>query len=161
MDRKLIEQYAEGSNKVALAIRGLTHEDMLCRPAPDANVGKWSVQEVVVHLADCEGVFADRIKRVIAEDNPTLLAFDENKWASALAYGDRSPEDAAALIELTRKQVASILQRLPDAAFQRTGTHSEAGKLTLEAIVKKASDHLEHHLHFIHLKRAKWGKEMW
>ena len=51
--------------------------------------------------------------------------------------------------------------RLPDSAFQRFGTHNQAGKQTLEQVLKKSTDQLEHHLKFIHAKREKMGKEMW
>jgi uncharacterized damage-inducible protein DinB len=161
VNRELVQLYAAGADKLAMAVRGLTREDMLCLPAPDSNVGKWSIQQVVLHLADCEQVYADRIKRVIAEENPTLLAFDENKWAAALHYNEQSAEDAVQLVELTRKGVATTLRHLSDAAFTRAGTHSEAGRKTLAELIKTAVDHLDHHVGFIHAKRAKMGKEMW
>ena len=161
MERELIEQYARGGEKLALAIRGLTREDLLASPPDDPAVGKWTIQQVVVHLADCEGVHADRIKRVIAEDNPKLLAFDENKWAVNLHYETQSADDAVKLVELTRKQLANVLRQLPASAFARSGTHSEAGRKTLEDLVRGTVDHLEHHVKFIHRKREKMGKEMW
>lgn len=160
MDRKVIENYGNGAEKLSLAIRGLTREDLLAVPS-DPEVGKWSIQQVVNHLVDCEGVFADRMKRVIAEENPNLLAFDEPRWTASLAYEQRSAVDEVAVFELLRKQMATILTSLPDSAFDRAGTHDQRGRMTLAEIVKFASDHLEHHLKFIHAKRAKMGKEMW
>jgi hypothetical protein len=161
MKRDVIDRYAAGGEKIALAIRGLTAEDMASIPAPDSNVGKWSIQQVVLHLADAEQVHADRMKRIISEENPTLLAFDENKWAAALHYDRQSAQDAVHLIELTRKAMATTLRHLPDAAFNRAGTHSETGRKTLADILTSAVNHLEHHLGFIHKKRAAMGKEMW
>jgi len=161
MERELIEQYAKGADKVALAIRGLTREDLLAVPDPSANVGKWSIQEVVIHLADCDGVFADRMKRVLSEDNQTLLAFDENKWAAALNYKGQSAEDAVTLFELTRKQMSAVLRAASDAQLARTGTHTERGRQTVLDILGYAVRHLDHHLKFIHQKRANMGKEMW
>src|SRR5262249_51809452 len=154
-------QYATGAEKLSQAIRGLTAEDLLQVPDPGADVGKWSIQEVVMHLADCEGVHADRMKRLIAEDNPTLMAFDENKWAAKLHYSERDAADAVKLLDLTRKQVATVLRNLPESAFARAGTHSEAGRKTLGDVLKSTVAHFEHHLKFIHAKRAKMGKEMW
>jgi hypothetical protein len=161
MSKQLIDAYEKGGDDLSQAIRGLTREDLLCKPAPDANVGLWSIQEVAIHLADTEFVLADRIKRIIAEDNPTLLAFDETKWAAGLHYAEQSAEDAAAAVELNRRQLVRVLKALPEAAFQRHGTHSEAGRITLADVVKKAQDHMAHHVRFIHAKRAKMGKEMW
>lgn len=161
MDRDLIDQYANGGDKLSLAIRGLTREDLLAVPDADANVGKWSIQQVVIHLCDCEQVHADRMKRVIAEDDPPLMAFDENKWVAALNYADQSAEDAVQLVTLLRKQLATTLRKLPDAAFARAGMHSETGRKTLEDLLRGTVNHFEHHLKFIHEKRAKMGKEMW
>jgi uncharacterized damage-inducible protein DinB len=142
---------------VSLAIRGLDEDDLNAVPVP----GKWSTQQVVIHLADAELALADRIKRVIATDNPTLLAWDENKFAANLHYEDQSAADAVKLIDLTRRQTARILRKLPDEAFQRTGNHSEIGRVTLLDLVSKAVSHLDHHLKFVYEKREKLGKSMW
>lgn len=162
-DRAIIERYVKQADELLLAIRGLTREDLLAAPVAgsEKNVGKWTIQQVVVHLADSEGVMADRMKRVISEENPALLAFDENKWMGAMHYADQSAEDAAKMVELIRKQVGAVLGKLADADFSRSGMHSERGKMTLADLVKMAGDHLEHHLKFIHAKRAAMGKEMW
>jgi uncharacterized damage-inducible protein DinB len=159
--RELIDTYADGGDKLRMSIRGLLPEDLLAKPDKDAGVGLWSIQQVVIHLLDCDQVFADRIKRVIAEDNPSLPAFDENQWAAALNYDERSAEEATTIFDLARKQIASILRKLPDTAFERAGTHSERGRMTLTDLLNYATRHLDHHLKFIHAKRAKMGKEMW
>lgn len=157
MDQSLIDDYEAGGTKLAQAIRGLTREDLLALPVP----GTWSIQQIVIHLLDSELVYADRMKRVIAEDNPPLVAFDQNKWVERLFYNEQSAEDAVKVVDLTRKQIATILRRLPAKAFERSGTHSETGRKTLDQLVRGAHEHLEHHLHFIHQKRAAMGKEMW
>ena len=161
MSRELVEQYEKGASKLALALRGLTREDMLCAPPADAGVGKWSIQQVAMHLADSELVFADRMKRVIAEDNPTLVGFDENKWAAHLHYEDQDANEAAQLVESARRMMANVLRKLPEGAFARRGTHTQAGPQTLAQLVQKAVNHLDHHVKFIHDKRAYWGKELW
>ena len=157
----LIESYAHGGEKVSQSIRSLTADDLLSVPPADANVGRWSIQQLVLHLSDCELVFCDRMKRVIAEDNPTLLAFDEMRWTAALHYHDQSVQDAVQLIDLARRQMAIVLRNLPQEAFARSGTHSQTGRRTLQDLVQSAVDHLEHHLKFVHGKRAYMGKEMW
>ena len=161
MDRDLIEQYARGEEKLLLAIRGLTREDLVAPPDPDWNAGKWSIQQVVIHVADTEQVYADRMKWVISEDNAPLTGFDQDKWAAALHYHDQSAEDAARIVELTRKQMSAILRKLPDKALMRAGQHSERGAMSVLDLVKYMVDHLERHVGFIHKKRAKMGKEMW
>src|SRR3954454_15454452 len=117
MDRKLIEQYEHGGDKLRQAVQGLTHDDMHAFPVP----GTWSIQQIVLHLLDSDLVMADRMKRVIAEDDPALLAFDENKWAANLFYDFQPADDAVAAFALNRRLMAGTLRRLPDEAFARAG----------------------------------------
>ena len=161
MNSELIEHYAAGGEKLAMAIRGLTREDLVALPAPDANVGKWSIQQVVIHCMDSELICADRLKRMIAEDNPTLIGYDENKFANNLFYDDQPSDVAVQIVDLNRKLFANVLRRLPESALQRKGTHNERGVITVGGYLKSTIEHLEHHLRFIHAKRANMGKEMW
>ncbi|CAN5634009.1 hypothetical protein BH09PLA1_BH09PLA1_06560 [soil metagenome] len=158
----LIDHYAHGGEKLSLAIRGLTLEDMQIAPPPEQpKLGKWTIQQVVIHLLDSDLISTDRLKRMIAEDNPTLIGYDETKFAEKLFYNEQSPEDAVTIISLNRKVFAGVLRRLPDSAFDRPGMHSERGNVTAGNQLKLYTDHLEHHLAFIHAKRAAMGKEMW
>ena len=161
MAHDLIDQYEAGAEKVAQAIRGLTREDLLCAPDPAANVGRWSIQQVVIHCMDSELVSVDRLKRMVAEDNPTLIGYDENRFVANLFYDEQPAEDAAAVIALARKTFARVLRKLPPAAFERGGTHNERGRLTVGGYLKAVVEHLDHHVKFIHDKRAHMGKEMW
>lgn len=161
MARELIDQYEAGGEKLSLAIRGLTREDLLCVPDPAANVGKWSIQQVVIHCMDSELVSIDRLKRMVAEDNPTLLGYDENKFVASLFYDEQPAEDAVAMIALARKTFARVLRKLPPDAFERPGTHNERGRVAVGSYLQAVVEHLDHHVKFIHDKRAHMGKEMW
>jgi hypothetical protein len=145
----LINDYAAGPGLVREAVKGMTREQILARPVP----GKWSTLEVICHLADFEIVGADRIKRVIAEDRPTLPDGDENLFAARLAYYSREIEDELQLIESIRASVARILQTLKDDDFARIGNHSAAGPLTLQQFVERGVNHVRHHVKFIDEKR--------
>ncbi|MGB7158237.1 MAG: DinB family protein [Tepidisphaeraceae bacterium] len=161
MDRELIEHFEGGGEKIALAIRGLTRDDLTSVPPADANVGRWSIQQVVIHCMDSDLVSVDRLKRMIAEDDPTLIGYDENKFAANLFYDDQDAEQAVAIIDANRKLFTNVLRKLPDSAWMRPGQHNERGELTVGGYLKSTVDHLEHHLKFIHAKRAMMGKEMW
>ena len=156
--KDLIDQYEQGSERVKAAIKGLSSADLRRVPDPAWNVGKWTIAQVLVHLQDAETAFADRVRRIVAEENPTLQAWSENQFAERLHYDDQSAEDAAALIDLTRKQLTRVLRKLPDSDFQRTGTHSQAGRQTAADVLGRAVWHLDHHLKFIIDKRTKYGK---
>lgn len=147
---ELIDAYSMGANDLAHAIAGLSSEQLKTRPIP----GQWSTQEVVCHLADTEALFAERMKRVLAEERPPLLYADPDSWVARLAYHDRDATEEIELIKATRQQMARILRLQSPEAWQRVGLHNKAGEQTLEQLVRKAVDHLAHHIQFIDAKRA-------
>ena len=155
MDTKtLIDNFLAGPQLLRQAVDGMSGEQLLARPVP----GKWSTLEVICHLADFEIVYADRIKRVAAENEPTLFGGDPDVFAARLAYAERDAEEELLLIETIRKQVARILRTLKAEDFQRRGIHSEAGPLTLETLVQRDSGHIPHHVKFIDEKRKAFNR---
>ncbi len=146
---ELIDEYLRGSQILRDAVAGITREEALARPV----AGKWSTLEVVAHLADFEPVYADRMKRTLAEDEPTLFGGDPDKFAASLAYHERNLDDELKLIEVVRKQMAAILRTIPEAEFQRLGRHSEAGPLSLRTFLERITGHIPHHVPFIAEKR--------
>ena len=139
---ELIETYLTGPKVLRQAVTGMSRDQASARPV----AGKWSTLEVLCHLADFEPVYADRMKRVIAEDRPALLGADEKKFAAALAYQDRDLTEELAIIENTRSQMARILRKLPADAMKRVGVHNERGPLTLEQLLGSAINHINHHV---------------
>jgi uncharacterized damage-inducible protein DinB len=150
---QLIQDYLAGPVALRKAVAGLSPEQRRARPV----AGKWSTLEVVCHIADFEPIMADRSKRIIALDNPTLMGADENRFAAALAYHDRDLEEELLLIERTRSQLARILRTLPPEALGRIGTHNERGPRTLEQMLTSTINHIPHHLKFIEEKRRALG----
>ena len=149
----LIEQYLAGPSELRAAVKGMTREQLVARPV----AGKMSTFEVVCHLVDFDPVYAQRMKCVIAEDNPTLLGADENRFKAALAYHNRDLEEELTILEKTRSQMARILRTLPDEALKRPGVHNERGPLTLETLLTTITGHVPHHVKFIHEKRKALG----
>jgi uncharacterized damage-inducible protein DinB len=152
--RELIDNYLAGPATLRTAIAGMTADQINAAPVP----GKWSTRQVVCHIADFEPVYADRLKRVIAEDEPTLFGGDPQVFAARLAYDRRDIEEELQLIEATRRHVARILRTLKPQDFQRRGIHSEDGPLTLETLLRRVAGHIPHHAKFIEEKRAALGK---
>ena len=148
-----IADYLDGVQLVREAVRGMSGEQLLARPV----AGKWSTLEVLCHVADFEPIYADRMKRVIAEDRPRLIGADEKHFAAALAYHQRDGEEELVLIERTRSQMARILRTLSAEALAREGVHSESGPITLEQLLGYAIRHIRHHVPFIHEKRRALG----
>jgi uncharacterized damage-inducible protein DinB len=154
MDRQLIEAYVACGPRLRQAVAGLSREDLTARPGP----GTWSIQEVIIHLADSDSISIDRMKRMLTEDNPPLLYADETAYVDRLHSHEQSLEDALALFEVGRRQFGRVLSKLPDEAFKRSGTHNRRGTVIVGAMVKDYIEHVDHHLKFVFDKRERLGK---
>ena len=154
MNRELIERYAAGADVLGKSIQGLDRADLLAFPVP----GTWSIQQIVLHMMDSDLIASDRMKRVAAEDHPTLIGYNETAFAKTLAYDAIPAQDACEVFRLNRRITAELLRRLPDAAFKRTGHHNERGEVSLEHLLVTYSEHLEHHMKFLREKRKLLGK---
>ncbi len=97
------------------------------------------------------------MKRVIAEDRPLLIGYDESRFTAGLPYHDADLESELSLLEAMRTQMARILRGLPDAAWSRTGVHNERGLMTLEEMLQAEAEHVPHHLEHLMEKRKALG----
>ena len=149
----LLKQYEQGPDILRAAVAGLRNEQFDAKPVP----GKWSVRQVICHIADFEPIYADRMKRVLVEDNPTMFGGNPDTFAAGLHYEQRSAEEELELIQAVRRQLAVILRHTDVEDFQRTGVHSEAGPLTLETLLERVTGHIPHHVDFIKAKVAAMG----
>ena len=113
---------------------------------------------MVVHLADSDAISIDRMKRMLSEDNPTLLYADETAYVERLHTHAQDIEDALTLLDVGRRQWARVLRLLPDEAFTRTGQHNRRGTVTVGEYVASYVDHIDDHMKFIVGKREKLGK---
>jgi uncharacterized damage-inducible protein DinB len=156
VDRKLIEEFVACGPRLHQAVAGLNPEELTARPGP----GDWSILELVIHLVDSDYIAIDRMKRMLIEDNPSLLYADETAYVNRLASHEQSLEDALILFEVGRRQFARVLRALPEEAFDRRGTHNRRGVLTVGGMVKEYIEHVNHHLPFLIEKRARLGKPL-
>jgi len=152
--QKLIDEYLAGPELLRQSVAGMTEEELDARPIP----GKWSTRQVVCHIADFEPIYADRMKRVIAEERPTFFGGDPDTFAAGLAYERRVVADELALIAVVRRNMAAILRTLIPDAFERAGVHSQDGPLTLETLLRRITVHIPHHVATIGEKRAALAK---
>jgi hypothetical protein len=160
MNRALIDQFESGWQKLAEAIRGLTPQDRCWTPPAGSppELGRWSIHQVVIHTVDSDLEAINRMKRMVAMEDPVLQGYDETAFADRLRYHEQSVDDAIAILRLARRQWARVLRLLPDEAFERTGRHSSEGVKRLGTMVGAYVEHLEHHVRFIQAKRKALGK---
>ena len=149
MNRDLIEKYAGGGQELRASFAGLSRQQLNAFPVP----GTWSIQQIVIHMMDSDLIGSDRMKRVAAEDHPTLIGYNETAFANTLFYDQLDPQVACDIFDKNRQLTAEILRRLPDASYDRTGSHNEYGEVTLGKLLKTYVEHLDHHLKFIRQKR--------
>jgi uncharacterized damage-inducible protein DinB len=153
MDDTLLDGYLAGSEHLRAVVGDMKQEDLIARPI----AGKWSVLEVVCHLADTDANIAHRLKRVLAEDCPEFERVQPDRMLAALSYHSRDANEELAIIDLTRRQIARILQSLPAEARERVGVIKERGRRTVSDMLSGAVEHMKHHLKFIIEKRHALG----
>lgn len=149
----VINRFEYGGRLLALATESLTPELAQKRIGP----GTWSIAELVAHMVDSDAVGIDRMKRVIAEENPILYAYDETAWINRLDANNTPIEEAVGLFAANRKWMARILRTCTEADFARVGQHTESGEKTLAKLVAIYITHLDYHLRFLYGKRGGLG----
>jgi hypothetical protein len=147
--REAVDRYAAGPELLRASVKGLTAEQVRT-PAPP---GRWSPLEVVCHIADFETIYADRIKRVLAETEPLLPSGDPDLFAASLSYLDRDLEEELTLIASQRGQIEKILRSRPAEVFERRGRHSVDGPVSILKLLKSVGNHIPHHVDFLQKKR--------
>src|SRR5262245_4837503 len=148
----LLDRLAAGAGKIAASWRDLPPAARAWRPAP----GEWSAHEILCHVADAEANAYARIRFLLAETDPVIRAFDENRWAQAVAYHALPAESALAVVESLRAHTDALVRRAPEAAWARAGTHTETGRFTAERWLQVNAEHLEAHAAQIEANQNRW-----
>jgi hypothetical protein len=146
----ILERFRRGAELLAVVTTGAAGTELDYKPSDD----KWSVRQIVCHLADSEAVTVMRLRLIAAEENPTLGAYDQEAWAKNLDYGRRKISQALETFRRLRTENYELVKDLPEAAFARTGTHVERGKTSLLDQVRNNAEHVESHVKQIQGVRA-------
>jgi hypothetical protein len=148
-----IASYESGPAKLRAACAGLTATQLCTRIGP----GTWSIMENAVHLLDSDLASTHRKRRIVAEDNPLLVAYDENAFIANLPSDRADLAEVLDLFESNRRFTARWLRTLPADAFAHTAVHTQRGKVTLLQVVEIYANHVDHHLKFVAEKRRNLG----
>jgi DinB superfamily len=149
---ELLERLRRGAEMVAVSTTGAAGSELDYTPEP----GKWSIRQIVAHLADSEMVAGMRLRRIIAEDNPKIEAYDQNAWATNLDYTRRKTSPALETFRRTRAENYELLKDLPAPVFDREGQHSERGPMSLKLLLQIIAEHAENHAAQIRIRRAEF-----
>jgi hypothetical protein len=147
-----LRRYAEGPALLREALARVPGEAMQWRPEP----GRWSVHEIIVHCADSETNAAMRIRYLAAEPNPVIQGYDQDRWARYFDYHAYPPEVALAQVEQVRRYTVELIRRLPEEAWGKVGTHTEAGRYGAEDWLRTYAEHLE-----VHARQIARNLEAW
>ena len=137
----LLERFRRGPELVATATTGAAGSQLDYQPAP----GKWSVRQIVCHLADMELAAGVRFRKIIAEDCPTLDTSDPDAWAERLGYTSRRFSQALESFRRLRADNYELMRPLAEEAFSRTATHPKRGTVTLADMLRLYAEHAENH----------------
>jgi len=148
----LIDQYAAGPARLRAALATVPPEALQWRPAP----GEWSAHEVVVHCADSESNSYCRVRYLLAEPDPVIVGYDQERWARDFDYHALPLEPALATVDAVRGNTVPLLRRLPDEAWTRRGRHTESGPYGMLDWLRVYADHLEGHARQIEATVAAW-----
>lgn len=138
------------AKRLRVLVRRLSGAELARRPAP----GKWSIKEIVCHLADTEIANAWRYRKILAEENLPLTTWNQDAWANEMAYRRQDLALALAQFDLLRRRNLATVRLLPPSARGRIGVHPEHGPITVEQILQHLVHHDRNHLGQIERIRA-------
>lgn len=137
-----LDAFAAAPEQVSASLIGLDNVQIHFAPAE----GEWSINEVIVHLADAEVFYYERMRKTIAEDSPIICSFDENAFAANLSYRTQSFGLALALFTALRNSSSALLATLPPETWERACDHPERGVMTLYDLFTASLGHSSAHL---------------
>jgi hypothetical protein len=152
--QEMVELFAGGPALLSEALRACPKKMWLYRPMPD----RWSIHEIILHLADSEADAYIRSRQFIVEPGSDALEHSASSWASSLGYFHQSTRDALNLISRLRKMTYQLLRFLPDSVWAHTVKLPKEGLLTLEQWVEKQTGHIPHHVEQIQQNWNDWSK---
>jgi hypothetical protein len=128
--------------KLALLLKGKTAKQLMRRPAPD----KWSIAEILAHLADAELAIAWRIRQVLTNNAISIQAYDQDLWAKTFAYARRDPRESLANFRALREANLALLKSVPRKLWENYGVHQERGNESVSHVVRMVAGHDLNHL---------------
>lgn len=155
VDKNPLEVLESTPSAIRRAVSKLTKDKIKKSPA----AGKWSIAQILSHLADGEIVFAYRLRKIISEPGSRIESYDQNLWAENLLYKKSNYQEKLKIFSEIRRANVQLLKSLKPAMWKRFGIHQERGKETVEKMVLLYAGHDMNHLkqiqHLAHIFRKK------
>ena len=151
---ELLGLYSKAYSDLIAALKEIPKEIWQYKPAPN----KWSVHEILIHIADSEASSFVRARKIICESGSAIMAYDENAWAVKLNYHDQCIEDSLELFRQLRVMTYDVIKNLPEETWQNFIIHPDNGKMTLDDWLKVYADHIPVHINQIKRNFNEWKK---
>jgi hypothetical protein len=136
---------------IASAVSGLSDEVLRYKRSSD----KWSLLEILGHLADVEIVYGYRLRQMLADNKPSIAPVDQDAWARNLNYLDSLPAELVAFYGLARHHNLRLLRTLKNSDLSKSAFHPEIQRnVTVGDIVEKMAGHGTAHLQQIERLKA-------
>lgn len=135
--KDFVAMQAEAPQILAELVRGIPVELLTKRPAP----GKWSICEIIAHLAEDELTSTWRYRQMIENPSVVLAGFDQDLWAKLGDYNSYLPDDAVQMFRLLRKANVRMLGRLTPEQWASHGVHVERGQITVRSLARHMAGH--------------------
>ena len=135
--KKPLAVQAATAKKLERLIKGLPTVKLRKRPAPD----KWSVGEILAHLADAEIVCGFRMRLILGAPGTPVAAFDQDSWVISGHYAKRDPRKSLAQFRVVREANLALLKSLTPEQWKHHGVHAERGVETIEHIARMYAGH--------------------
>ena len=150
-----IQSYGTAYQQLLSALLGFPEKMWQFRPAPE----RWTIHEVIVHIADSEANSYIRCRRFLAEPGSTVLGYDESKWARDLHYHDQSTEESLELFKWLRRKSYTLIKDLPETVWSNTVYHTETGMMTLDDWLVTYERHIPDHIEQMQAIYADWLRQ--
>ena len=137
-----LSEYKKNYKEVFELLKTLSKDQITYKPDKD----KWSIHEIITHLADTEVQSHVRFRTILANKNPQMIYFDEMDWSVILDYTKVDLRESLEVIRLMRRVNVNLLSRLAPEHFNKKGFHSVRGELSLEELVSFYVQHVNDHL---------------
>jgi len=151
-----VARYTQQIGRLASWAKNLSKAQLVAPPTGQY-LGTWTIAQNIIHCLDGDLSATHRMRRIVAEDVPLLIAYDETRLAARLGCDHDDIDQACRLFDENRRFVAAWLNRLTDEDFNRTAVHNQNGKVTLAQVVKTYSDHIDAHEKTVMIKRTMLG----
>jgi hypothetical protein len=140
--RQPLAVQAATAGKLDRLIKGVSAARLRRRPAPE----KWSVREIIAHLADAEIVGAFRLRFILGSPGAPIVAYDQDKWVTSGRYEKRDPRKSVEQFSVLRQWNLALLRSLSPEQWKHYGMHSERGRESIERVVRMFAGHDINHL---------------